>query len=409
MRVLVLTTLYPPHAYGGYEALCRDVVEDWMRRGHEVMVLTSDERVAGAPEGEKPGGPPVARALRLYWREHRVVSPGAIERLSIELHNQRALRRALESHRPRVVSAWAMGGLSLGLLTRLRELGLPTVFVVGDEWPIYAPAADAWTRSFSRRSSRVLALGRMAHRLGGPPVGLPPLDALGPACFISKWLQRKVVGESRFGLHGSRVVYPGIDLEHFGALSTDGPSSDEARAWGWRLLCVGRLDARKGYATAIEALSHLPEEASLTIDGRGDDAHRMELLSAAEQAGVGPRVRFMQSSREDLPRVYGEADALVFPSEWEEPFGLVPLEAMSCGTPVVASASGGASEYLSDRENCLLVPPRDALALASALELLASDAELRARIVAGGSSTARRFGLEQFSERLIEVHEGALA
>ena len=114
MDVLVLTSLYPPHSYGGYEASCRDVVDRWRRPGSAVTVLTTDTRVAGVADDPQEQG--VRRELGFYWVDHAVPDRPWRELVRIERHNRAALRRALEQTRPQVVSAWSMGALSLGLL-----------------------------------------------------------------------------------------------------------------------------------------------------------------------------------------------------------------------------------------------------------------------------------------------------
>ena len=78
----------------------------------------------------------------------------------------------------------------------------------------------------------------------------------------------------------------------------------------------------------------------------------------------------------------------IFPSEWEEPFGLVPLEAMACDTPVVATGVGGSADFLFDGGNCLLFPPADDVALAAAVRRLADDPAQRRDLVTSGRRTA---------------------
>jgi glycosyltransferase involved in cell wall biosynthesis len=116
---------------------------------------------------------------------------------------------------------------------------------------------------------------------------------------------------------------------------------------------------------------------------------------------MSTRVRFQSSPPEDVPDAYAAADAVVFPVRWQEPWGLVPLEAMAVGRPVVASsAGGGAAEYLHDEHNCLQFAPGDATALAAALRRLAADPELRDRLIAAGHETAARFTARAFNESL---------
>jgi SAM-dependent methyltransferase len=97
----------------------------------------------------------------------------------------------------------------------------------------------------------------------------------------------------------------------------------------------------------------------------------------------------------------------VFPSEWEEPFGLVPIEAMACGTPVVATGTGGSGEFLRDEYNCVLFPPGDPRALAFAIRRLHEDADLRDRVVRGGQQTADELDVERLADAFEEWHIAA--
>ena len=121
--------------------------------------------------------------------------------------------------------------------------------------------------------------------------------------------------------------------------------------------CVGRIDPRKGIDLAIEAVALLPDGATLAVVGGGDAAHLAELRQLASERGVADRVTFTSSERDRLRDVYADADVVLFPVRWEEPWGLVPLEAMAVGTPVVASGRGGSAEFLRERENCLIFDP----------------------------------------------------
>jgi glycogen synthase len=98
---------------------------------------------------------------------------------------------------------------------------------------------------------------------------------------------------------------------------------------------------------------------------------------------------------------------VLFPVTWQEPWGLVPLEAMAVGRPVVATATGGAAEYLVDEHNALVVAPGDADALAAAVRRLAEDGSLRERLREGGAETARRYDQRAFEQRVIAALEEA--
>ena len=161
--------------------------------------------------------------------------------------------------------------------------------------------------------------------------------------------------------------------------------------WRWRLLYVGRLDDRKGVDTAVEAMAGLPEEARLELIGGWDAAEEARLRRLAHDVGVEARVHFAgQLDRSEVAAAYASADVTVFPVRWEEPWGLVPLESMAKGRPVVATGRGGSAEYLRDGENCLLFAPGDAEALAVAIRRLATDPPLRVRLREAGLKTAPR-------------------
>jgi glycosyltransferase involved in cell wall biosynthesis len=154
---------------------------------------------------------------------------------------------------------------------------------------------------------------------------------------------------------------------------------------------------------AIRALPRLPEAATLSIWGTGDDRYVEEMRRLAAELGVGDRVRFEGwADADQLVRIYADADAVLFPVRWEEPFGLVPLEAMGIGRPVVSTARGGTAEFVRDGENALVFGVDDDEALSGAILRLGEDARLRERLREGGRQTAARFTLSQFAERTVQ-------
>ena len=394
----MLTNLYPPLAYGGYEQSCRDVVRRWRGDGHEVLVLTSDLAVPdrSADLGQDRGQ--VRRDLRLYLDDHRQAVPPWWRRLGWERHNHRALARAVADLRPEVISAWGMGDMSLGLLTSVGEAGIPLVLVICDDWPVYGPGADAWTRLYAERPR----LGRLVHALTGIPAGLPDLDGLGTSCFVSEAIRRRNRADSAWSFPDSVVVPSGIDPVDFPLAA--GPDD---RPWQWRLLHVGRLDPRKGLDTVLDALALCPNGAQLVLMGDGDPLYAEQLRHKVDRLGLDGRVTFDSCARSELAAHYRRADAVVFAPVWEEPFGLVPLEAMACATPVVASPTGGSGEFLADGVNCLTFPSGDAGALAAVLERLAEDGALRRRLVGEGLATAAEFDTDRLAAELALVHARA--
>lgn len=400
MRVLALSHLYPPQHLGGYEVLCQAVMARLARRGHQVTVLTSvGELFADAPEAAD--GVEVRRELRLWLDMQQMApwTPRPVTRLRQEWSNQRSFRSAVRDLRPDVVSIWSMGFMSFALLTLAERMGLPAAMWVANDGMFEANVYDAWTRTFADRPRAA----RLSAAIG-VEARLPALDTL-DVSFISRFTRDRAAGKGRWRYPEADVVYPGIDGSAF-------VSTIRGRPWGWRVLYVGRVVPDKGVGTVVEALAKLPSDATLVVDGRASPTHLAELRALADRLGVGSRVIFQNSRRSDLPAVYHSADVVVFPSRWEEPFGLVPLEAMAAGLPVVASATGGSREYLRDGDNCLGFPPGDAAALAGQLRRLAEDKGLRRRLTESGTATVARFDIERFAadieSRLVAVASRAV-
>lgn len=388
--------MYPPHHLGGYELSCRDVVERWRARGHEVRVLTSTMRVPGIADEPLEAASGVDRKLHLHW-DDVMVAPPRHRRASIERGNQAVLRSVLTDHTYDVVSVWHMGAMSMGLLTTIAERGIPMVFVICDDWLLYGPDVDPWIRMFLRRPR----LGRITRLLTGLPTRLPNLGPDTPFCFNSDWVRRRALERSRFPVQTSTVVYTGID-------PTDFPIDASPRPpWRWRLVCVGRQEPRKGTHVAIRALARLPNEARLDVIGPGDDNYLDELRRLASSLDLESRVAFRQRDRAELKDEYKAADVFVFPVTWDEPFGLVPVEAMACGVPVIATGTGGSAEFLIHEVNCLLVAKDDDDAIANAVSRLASDAQLRERLVAGGRATAEEMNVDRLADALEQWHRAA--
>ena len=256
---------------------------------------------------------------------------------------------------------FGLGGLSMSLIGRAARASVPALGVVHDGWMLYAPMRDAWHRLLWRRLT---------------------IDT-GLWTFNSEFARAGTL--ARVPIERTEVVPPGVEAELFPPAAP--------RDWGWRLAVVGRVAPQKGVDVALRALDDLPD-AQLEVTGPGT------------APGAHPRAVFRGPvPRPRLHAAYAAADAVLFPVTWDEPFGLVPLEAMSVGRPVVATGTGGSAEYLRDEENCLLVPRGDAQALAAAVRRLAAEPELRERVVAGGRATAARLTQAAFLERICALAE----
>jgi glycosyltransferase involved in cell wall biosynthesis len=296
---------------------------------------------------------------------------------------------------PDVVAWWSMGGMSLSLMEQVRRADIPAVGFVADDWLLYAPKVDAWIAPLRRLGP----LARLVELATDIP-GRVSLDRCAGYVLISETV-RRAARQSGLKLKGSRIAHLGVDE----AFLDPRPE----RPWEWRLLYVGRIDERKGIEDAVRALTHLPATATLTVVGDGDPSERERLGQLIESTGLSQRVRLIGfRSHDDLPLFYDDCDAVLFPVRWSEPWGIVPLEAMAFGRPVVATGMGGSGEYLRDDKNCLLVRPGQPADLAAAVTQLSGDPALRERLRTGGRQTARTHTEGVFNAAVVAALEAAL-
>jgi mannosyltransferase len=171
---------------------------------------------------------------------------------------------------------------------------------------------------------------------------------------------------------------------------------------GFLFACAGRLNREKGTHHAVQALALMREwlpEARLLIVGDGEEREPLERL--ARELGVSEQVIFVGAQPpERMPAYFAAADVFLFPTERDEALGLVLLQAMACGLPVIASRIGAIPEVIErDGETALLVPPGNTQALVNAATALFRDAGLRRRL---GEAARQRVLAEHTIERMTE-------
>lgn len=204
-----------------------------------------------------------------------------------------------------------------------------------------------------------------------------------------------------------RYAPPGIDDAVFRPLAARDPARDPG------ILCVGRLDdPRKNIGLLLEAFVRLPAaiQGSARLILAGSAAPPAGFWARAEALRIADRVEYVSApSREALVRLYQRASVFALPSD-EEGFGMVLLEAMACGVPVVATRCGGPDGIVSDEEDGFLVARDDAAAMADRLARLLGDPARNAAMGARARRTVEvRFATRVAGAAFVEVWDALLA
>ncbi|KUI39714.1 glycosyltransferase [Mycobacterium sp. GA-2829] len=202
------------------------------------------------------------------------------------------------------------------------------------------------------------------------------------------------------------VVPCGVDLDLF---TPDGPCAE--RGARHRIVSVGRFVPRKGFDVVVRALPGIPDTELVLVGGpdRAEveaDPEARRLRELAEQLGVSDRVVFQGAvARADMPAVLRSADVVAC-TPWYEPFGIVPLEAMACGVPVVAAAVGGMLDTVVHDVTGRLVTPKRPAEVADAINTLLHDEFLRQSLGAAGRDRAKaRYSWDRIAADTLRIYD----
>ncbi len=363
MRVAIACP-YAWDAPGGVQVHIRQLAGHLRQRGHETMILAPAAR--GTTDAEVVD---VGRPIRIPFN-------GSVAPICPDPRSRRRIRAALERFRPDVVHAHEPFAPSTGFFATI-EASVPVVGVA-HAYVERSILFEAFSRTFRRVWDR-------------PAVWLAVSEA------ALSFLRRHIRPEAK-----ARVVPNGVDVEPFRhAAPADLPP-------GRRMLFVGRLEPRKGFEVAVQAFGLLaPEFPELRLIVAGDGPERGAVSRLPPD--VGQRVTMAGSvPHSHLPPYHAASEVFVAPSSGRESFGIVLVEAMASGVPVVASNIAGYREVVRDGVDGLLVPPNDPDSLAQAVRKVLSDGALAQRLQAAGQARAERFRWEVVTVEIEAAYHDAL-
>jgi phosphatidylinositol alpha-mannosyltransferase len=237
-----------------------------------------------------------------------------------------------------------------------------------------------------------LILGKIASKLDGRiAVSKPAME------FVNRYFP------------GNYDIIPnGVEIEHF---SPDVAPIDELSDGKLNILFVGRLEKRKGADYLLKAYQRIKRDlpnSRLIIVGPGTRL-RSKYERQVEQSDLKDVIFVGYINYNELPRYYKTADIFCAPATGWESFGIVLLEAMAAGKPVVASNIDGYASILTDGVEGLLVPPKDDAKLAQALTSLMADSSLRQKMGANGVRKAAEYDWKHIAQRVLDYYGKVLA
>jgi phosphatidylinositol alpha-mannosyltransferase len=355
-----------PYAWdlpGGVQQHIRELAADLERRGHDVLVLTPAHRATSAGN------------VQVVGRIVRVPFNGSVAPIGVDPRSLKAVKAALGAFVPDVVHVHEPFAPSTSLLATI----------------VARAPVVATSHTFSERSPMM--------RVASPLLGWAwrrPVIWISVSSANEEFVRRYLAADVR-------VIPNGLDLERFRHVA---PAPLPP---GRYVLFVGRMEPRKGFRFAVQAFAILAgefEDLRLLAVGEGSESTAVDELppdvrARVELVGVrtGPH----------LPPYHAAAEVFVSPAPGRESFGLVLIEAMAAGVPVVASDIAGYREVVRKDVDGLLVPPEDPRALAAAVRRILLDPGLAAQLTAAGRERAQGYSWEAVGDRIVGVYEEALS
>lgn len=344
--------------------------DEFVRRGHEVVVM--------APRSEK-GGLEVREGFYGIGRTVTIPGNGSKVRLTFDVTLYAAVKELMRREQFDLVHLHEplIPVLPYMVLLNSRAVNVATFHAARD--------TNAWYTAFKPYMSFVLS--RVDARIA---VSEPA---------------REIVSRTFEGPY--RIIPNGVDLAHYNDAVAPFPWATDGTP---RILFVGRFnETRKGFKHLLRALPMVRQQfprARLVVVGTGDPEKFAGVIERDRIGGID-WIGFV--SREDLPRYYASCDVFCAPSIAGESFGIVLLEAMASGRPVVAANIPGYAGVITNEREGLLVDPASPQALALGLVRMLSDAALRARLAAQGKVSAAHYAWPDVAERVLRVYEEASA
>jgi glycosyltransferase involved in cell wall biosynthesis len=379
MKILIISTLYPPHVIGGAEKAAAQLAEALVRRGHVVVVVTLHPGSCEAVD-EHNG----VRVYRLpmdnfYWPFGRQEKPNALRRLAWhirEIWNPVAARRIgkiLDAEKPEVVNTHNVSGFSLAVWREVKRRNLRLVHTVHDYY-LMCPRCTLFdkARNCEKRCLSCKALTLNRRRISRLPDSVVSVSQHALNEHIRRHYLEDRPATVIYNIQGASRSFP--------SRTRQGGQSSGDVIFGF----IGRVEEEKGIETLLAASRLLPPSNwRLKIAGKGLDDYVKSLADRFPD----PRIEWLGFT--DAEKFYASVDVVILPSLWAEPLPYVCVESLHAGISLICALSGGIPEIAQLSDKVEFFPAGNVSALAGKMNLaLASPQEWRERKVPDASRLA---------------------
>ena len=391
MKICFISNLYPPFVIGGAEISVKRAAEGLVKKGHEVLVITTTTN--GKASVEEVGGVKVYRInpLNLYAMYNHQNQPEVLKPIwhGIDLwnpHSYLVVKNILKKEKPDAVHINNFKGLSLSVFSAAKRLNLPLIFTAHD-YSLICPRANLLNGPGVICTNPSKAC-KFYVRIQKFIMDSKPDVVTGPSQFVIDKLKESGLFE---GVKTMKLPL-GIELLDKRA-EKDYEKID--------ILYVGSLSRHKGVHILINAFKELESEnVRLHIVGKGKDEDEFKRMAVSDQ-----RIIFYGFvPDEELLQLYRRANITVVPSTWHETFGLIIIESFKYGTPVIGSKIGAYPDLIKNRYNGFLFEAGNVDELKKILESLVKNPSELKNLEEGASESVKKYDIDGHIRKLEKLY-----
>lgn len=400
MKIIAITSHYPPFHVGGYEIRCKNVLDALASRGHQIRVLTSSYKATTQDDPSQK---------EMVFRELHLLdaSSSLFKRTWRDYHDVKLLDRLIRTYCPDLVYVWNVINLTKAFFPYLAQQDIPLVCDEGGGSLVQAwQHGGSWYAFLERKSKSRLKNALKA--IAGEWVSFFAGGLLKPDW---SWPERMTVYfnshqgwknalDNHVPVNEAQVIPSGIELSAFPfqpRVCINSPI---------HILVTGRQEPKKGQKDALFLLNVLREsgmDARLTIVGNiGVASYHAGLKEMVQSLALQDYVMFLPFvTRDQLASLYHQADICFFPSYHQYGLSRTPLEAMACGALVIAYGGEGSGEIILDQETGYIVQAQDYQQMATIIRQNMAQPELYQKVVENARQAVEHFySLDVYTDKI---------